>query len=233
VSTRQVTQEEIDRALLAETPQQRLTQVDVSPWDIADVGAQARERTAVPWRPTVDYATGFEWAAADDVAVTKPAATVAAPSPTRHLKVRFLRTETFEAELEAPLTLEVEDLTNKELQALVFRHALTKTTRTVNLDNDDIVIQSIEIIPPKREPRPAAPRKVFTLIREDNSSNDNYDSPAVLGVFASYEAASAAREVAADEYESATEGIGRVYYRHQTADAWEVDYTIHESEVEG
>jgi hypothetical protein len=103
----------------------------------------------------------------------------------------------------------------------------------VNLDNDDIVIQSIEILPPRREPRPATPRKVFTLIREANSSSDSYDSPAVRGVFASYEAAAAAREVAADEYESATEGIGRVYYRHQTADAWEVDYTIHESEVEG
>jgi hypothetical protein len=219
VSTRQVTQEEIDRALAFAAP---AAESAIAPWDIADVGAAARQEVEAEARP-------YSWAFPQPPAATP----VSMPAATRRLKVRFLRTETFEAELEAPVSLEVEDLTNKELQALVFRHALTKTTRTVNLDNDDIVIQSIEILPPRRESRPVAPRKVFTLIREDNSSNDSYDSPAVLGVFASYEAASAAREVAADEYESETEGTGRVYYRHQTADAWEVDYTIHESEVEG
>jgi hypothetical protein len=220
VSTRQVTQEEIDRALLAETPQQRLTQVDVSPWDIADVGAAVRQEVEAEARP-------YSWAFPQPPAATP----VSMPTATRHLKIRFLRTETFEAELEAPVSLEVEDLTNKELQALVFRHALTKTTRTVNLDNDDIVIQSIEILPEKaalRAAAEAAPRKVFTLILEHG--HENYDSPEVCGVYPTWTAADDRRRALADQDER--DGLA-VYYRDPDAERWDIDYLIQESEVEG
>jgi hypothetical protein len=220
---RAVTQEEIDRVLNAPLV-----------WE-----PEAARFVARPWPSNIDYATGVDWAAVDDAAVPKPATSAPTPTAFRRLRVRFARTETFEAEVAAPLSLEIEDLTGKELKALVFAQALNTQDKLwgVWLKDDNIEIHSVEILEEMAVEASATtppPRRVFTLIREFNVERRDYESPEVLGVFVSRGDAEARRdELAAEDEQGDADDRLRVYYRNPYGDGWDLDYTITESEVEG
>jgi hypothetical protein len=244
---RVVTQAEIEAALATMAPAPAA--VPPAPWDTIpeaisfDLETTTEPRARGAWASLAEAAQIMTprrlWGgSALDAASPTPIPTYTPPvssAATRRLKVRFARTETFEAEVSAPSTLEVEDLSGKELKALVFRHALMQTTPSVRLDDDAIEIHSVEILEEKEvSERARSFGRVFTLIREYNAENRGYHSPEVVGVYTTREAAKAARDRMALDDESESEGQTRIYYRRDHPDGeWDLDYTIAESEVEG